>query len=113
MRRITPTGWANEKGTPVRQLGSTEAVLKAMGWNGVLIVASADAGCRALEIWARANRGEAIRTVPARGGPALLYEIHPDTIIGVDVDAFVAVESACWADMQRILTRRFKTVHWA
>lgn len=113
MMRITPTGWAQQKGTPVRQLGSTEAVLEAMGWNGVLIVGSAAAGRRALEIWRLADKGEAILTIPARGGPAVLYELDPDTVVGVDVDAFVGMDSACWADMQKILTRRFKTVHWA
>lgn len=114
MRRITPTDWAKQKGEPVKQLGSTEAVLEAMGWEGVLIVANTEAANRATEIWmTRSHEGAILRFVAARGGPNLLYEIPPTAVIGVDVDAFVGVEGACWADMQRILTTRFKTVHWA
>lgn len=114
MRRITPTGWAKQKGTPVEQLGSTEAVLEAMGWEGVLIVASHEAATRAAEIWITKGPASAtvLRYLVASGGPALLYETPRDAVLGVDVDAFAGVPGEVWADMQRILTTRFKTVFW-
>lgn len=123
MQRITPTGWGKATGTPVRQLGSTKAVLAAMGWEGVLIVANAGAGARATKIWtteeppegeggADRTRGAILRLVSATAGPNALYEIPETAVIGVDVDAFAGVPGEVWADMQRILARRFKTVHW-
>lgn len=110
MRRITPSKLGSRD--QVAQLGSTEAVLEAMGWEGVLIVSNAEAAERAFWIWQKAGRGSALRTVAAGGGPNLLYEIPKTTVIGVDVDAFVGVPQDMWADMQVVLSSRFKTVHW-
>lgn len=117
MRHITPTGYANRKGKPVKRLGSLDAVLEAMDYEGVVIFANAS---NALRLQAALNCADfqhrdkgPIRALCATAGPMALLELPPETVIGVDDDAFTGVRAEMWADMQRILTTRFSTVHWA
>lgn len=112
MQRITPTGWAKQKGVPVKQLGSTEAVL-AMLPDGAVIVHGGGQSTRIQEALQAAGRSRgALTLVGASACPHALLEIPAETVIGVDVDAFVGVMTAMWEDTHRLLTTRFREVHW-
>lgn len=120
MRRITPTGWGKQKGTPVEQLGTLEAVVRAMAAvEGVL----SDGGVIIIpRLIARTDVERVIRDagfdpyyfalVSASGGPGSLYNIRPETVVGVAPDAFEGIPGEMWADMQRIMSSRFRTVFW-
>jgi hypothetical protein len=115
MEYRTPTGIAQQKGMPAKQLGSLESVLEAMNCKGSLIVAGSAAQYEALEILPRLTARpdpRSLHFIYATSGPDPLYALHPDTVIGVAPDAFRFVSMVMWADMQRIITKRFKTVHW-
>lgn len=122
MRRVTPTGLARQRGKVVPRLGSLRAVLEAMNWDGVVIFANASNAQHRLfqeiadaKAGALFSRAEGARLVPfyASSGIEALLRIPPDTVIGVDDDAFTGIPSEMWADMQRLLSTRFATVHWA
>jgi hypothetical protein len=117
MERITPTGWGEQKGVPVRQLGSTRAVIEAMAADhtqgGVFIVNTMAKAREAEALIAEIGlRREAFKILTAAAGPEELYRIPPATVVGIDPEAFAGVSVAMWADMQRILTTRFAKVFW-
>lgn len=110
--RITPTGWGRDGGRPVYQHGSTEAVLRAMGWDGVLIVADAEAGRRAMQIWRESGKGIALRLVYASGGPDEIRALPPNVTVGVDVEAWRGGPTEMWLDIRRVLQQRRSKVIW-
>lgn len=113
MKRITATQHAKAKDRPaVRQLGSTQAVLAKLPDDGVLIVATRHSNPAEHLLQCRLGGPGQIRIIAAGGGPAVLYELPPETVVGVDVNAFDGIPTEVWADMQRVLERRFAVVHW-
>jgi hypothetical protein len=113
--RITPTGWAQQRGTPVKQLGSVEAVIEALPdapqqvW---LIVPSYRASVHAADWIISRELRKNIEFASASEGLAALYAIPKDAVVGVAPDAFTGTRAEVWADMQRILTTRFREVIW-
>ncbi|QAY80353.1 hypothetical protein [Sphingosinicella sp. BN140058] len=113
MQYITPTGWARAKGAPVKQLGSTEAVVRALPETGAILIMSPKQTPELPALLAAAGRKPfSVRAISAGCGPTGLYEIPSHTHVGVAVDAFAGVPSAVWAAMQPIIAKRFASVVW-
>lgn len=109
---VTPTSHARQRGQPVKQLGSLEAVIAALPDQAWMIVADYRAGVRAAGMILSTGARKTVRFAYAYEGPAGLYEIPAGAVVGVEPDAFASTPSAMWADMQKILSTRFKEVHW-
>lgn len=115
MDRITPTGWGKTGGREVERLGSLRAVMEALKDTGGVII---------IGTLAQAHEGADIRReldipmdrfafMAAAAGPDELHRIHPETPVGVAPNAFASVPVAMWADMQKIISKRFTKVVWA
>jgi hypothetical protein len=113
MEYRTPTGIAQQKGMPAKQLGSTRAVIEALPDGAVIFVAPGRGGGYVREMLAHLGRDrDSLRIMSTGGGPMVLLELPPETIIGIDVNAFRGVPGAVYGDMHAVLRKRFQTVHW-
>lgn len=107
-RRITPSKLGKRE--PAQQLGSLRAVIDALPAGGVLIVKSQFDKATQDEL--AAARSHELQVLSAAGGPMVLYELPPGSIVGVAPDAYQAMPSEQWADVQRVLSTRFAQVIW-
>lgn len=112
MRHITPTGHGKDGRARVQLLGSTAAVLEAIGPDGFLIVSNVGKAHDAMRLNVQMGRSTVLKYLFSSHGPNQFYELPPETIIGVDVEAWHGVPIAMWEQVQRIIETRFKTVHW-
>ena len=114
--RVTPTGWAEQKGTAVRQLGSREAVLDAIPVDAAVVIIVADHGEAQACLNAANGKGrtdlvEATYYTAFRG-PMELWAVAPETLVAVMPGALDRVGREVWGDYRRVLTSRFKEVIW-
>lgn len=114
MRHITPTGHGKDGRARVQLLGSTAAVLEAIGPDGILVVANLERAHAAARIIGDTPGLERpmFSYIIATHGTEPFYRIPPETVIGVDVEAWAGVPLAMWEQVQSVIQSRFKTVHW-
>jgi hypothetical protein len=114
MKHITPTGFA-QTGNPPPQLGSTEAVVRALPARSFLLIRDIVARAFSWEAVVAAGRDEdGIHLVHASSGPTALCEIPIGATVGVALDAFAGMRADMYEEMQAILAGpRFAKVIWA
>lgn len=104
--RITPTQWARHGGEPVRQLGSTQAVVDALPDGGALVIGQYQ-DRKDINL-----RGRELTIITATAGEEPLRLLSPGTALGIAVDAYAGVPSEQWRDLQRLIRTRFPNVIW-
>ena len=114
MEHITPTGWARDGGRQVKRLGGLRPLLEHMMDGGALVVPSINAAKEAEAIIAELGYRRGCFTILTdAGGPNQIYELRPNTAIGIHPEAFTRIPGAMWGDWYKALDSRHGWVMWA